>query len=596
MQDEAKIESYLKVPDVENQERGGKSDEDIVPTKYQGLPSELAEEMWEAPIYLDEKINREVTERREKGLAQIREREVRRETGKERVAQAQYDLLDEGQKREFPNLQHAASLRVAEHIKGVKIENLTSEEWFALGKAEDAWKAAQEKNPGTPLTMTFGREIDQKVYANLLNRLAFEQVKVKKAEVAHQQLNKVRVDLGLQPRQEVSQSERGSPQKKEQKKEDVSPENTQALSEVRRLLDRRIAKKPQFKQAQDALYDGFVARADKREIAELLMGELYHEKRTASYPQNPKYQEAWEYANRTKNIPAKAESGWLYRGTFPSKSEKSKTETRGSLNITITPEVVREMDSLIERGVIKANYKFGDPGEGGSADERHDAITIYFLEKPSDDALAALSEIAKRNFRGNTLLGKKVSEGFYISEVGSVSDTHAKEFIEAVKKSDERLGKAVEGYLTTKKGRTAMSEAQFYAVKDALKSYGYDISYDKENGLVFENSGRKEGEHSAKKKKWEEKSQEIDQITDVTGRGIDEGIKEAVTAFNVSEIPTSQSCEGHEEVEGGHRPWPWVEVGAPDEPEERFVGEAEAFAKTAQEKGVPLDELKKGRP
>ncbi|HBV01015.1 MAG TPA: hypothetical protein DEF00_01305 [Candidatus Taylorbacteria bacterium] len=53
---------------------------------------------------------------------------------------------------------------------------------------------------------------------------------------------------------------------------------------------------------------------------------------------------------------------------------------------------------------------------------------------------------------------------------------------------------------------------------------------------------------------------------------------------------------GHKEVEGGHRPWPWVEVAAPDEPEERFVGEAEAFASAAQEHNVPPEELRRGNP
>src|SRR3989344_9186193 len=504
MNPQPKTEAGIIAPNAEREKRDERPAEQLlVPPQYQNLPSELAEEMWNEPVYINERLNREVQERREKGLAQIRERESGRETEKEMAAQARYDLLDEAQKRDFPNLQQAASLRVSEHIKGAKIENLSPEEWFVLAKAEDAWKAAQEKRPGAPFTIRFGREIDQKIYANLIHKLAFEEVKTKKAEVEHQQLNKVIGDLGLQPQEKAKQTEQVLPQKKEQK-ENVSPENAQALSEVRRLLDRRIAKKPHFKQAQNALYDGFVARGDKKEIAELLMEELYHEKRTASYPQNPKYQEAWEYANRTRNIPAKAENGWLYRGTFPSKSEKSRTETRGSLNVIITPDVVREMDDLIERGVIKANYKFGDPDQGGSADERHDAITIYFFDKPTDDAMAALSDIAKRNFRGNTLLGKKVSEGFYISEVGSVSNTHAKGLVESVKKVDEKLGKAVEAYLTHR-GRTAMSEAQFYAVKDALNAYGYDVSYDEEKGLLFGESGEKGAEQNQKEKKLEEK-------------------------------------------------------------------------------------------
>jgi len=53
---------------------------------------------------------------------------------------------------------------VAKHVKGTQgIENLTGEEIRVLRKAEDAWKDSQEKNPGAPLTIKFGKEIDNKV-------------------------------------------------------------------------------------------------------------------------------------------------------------------------------------------------------------------------------------------------------------------------------------------------------------------------------------------------------------------------------------------------------------------------------------------------
>lgn len=100
----------------------------------------------------------------------------------------------------------------------------------------------------------------------------------------------------------------------------------------------------------------------------------------------------------------------------------------------------------------------------------------------------------------------------------------------------------------------------------------------------------------AKEETWANTAREIDEIVDATGRGIDKGIKESVIALNVNGISTSQSCEGHAEVEGGHRPWPWVEVSAPNEPAERFVGQAELFEESARAHGVQVDELKRGRP
>lgn len=52
--------------------------------------------------------------------------------------------------------------------------------------------------------------------------------------------------------------------------------------------------------------------------------------------------------------------------------------------------------------------------------------------------------------------------------------------------------------------------------------------------------------------------------TDKLGLHIDEGIKEAVIGFNINDIPTSQSCEGHfhEKREGAS--YPWIEVYAPE--------------------------------
>lgn len=71
-------------------------------------------------------------------------------------------------------------------------------------------------------------------------------------------------------------------------------------------------------------------------------------------------------------------------------------------------------------------------------------------------------------------------------------------------------------------------------------------------------------EKSEKEILWEKKRAEIDEIADRLGRGIDEKIKEAVTAFTVYEFSTSQSCEGHIRGEEEGEPYPWVEIDAPE--------------------------------
>lgn len=63
---------------------------------------------------------------------------------------------------------------------------------------------------------------------------------------------------------------------------------------------------------------------------------------------------------------------------------------------------------------------------------------------------------------------------------------------------------------------------------------------------------------------WEKKRAEIEMIADRLGKGIDEKIKEAITALAVYEFPTSQSCEGHIRGEEEGEPYPWVEIDSPE--------------------------------
>ncbi len=96
-------------------------------------------------------------------------------------------------------------------------------------------------------------------------------------------------------------------------------------------------------------------------------------------------------------------------------------------------------------------------------------------------------------------------------------------------------------------------------------------------------------ENQEKNLKLEEIRQEVENIGDRLGRPIDEGIREAVVMFKANELPTSDSCEGH--VERG-LPVPYVEVSAPNEPEERFIGQNEAFEKVAKKYNITVEETK----
>lgn len=265
-------------------------------------------------------------------------------------------------------------------------------------------------------------------------------------------------------------------------------DNSKALAKLKELLNKKAAKyeTTRPKLAEDIKNLAEQHKDSRHMIAENIMSLAYGNLRSADYKSkdSAKYQEVWDYASTDGSLPHRLESGWIYRGNMPSSGKK--TENRGSLNVELSKDVINQIDSLISSGVIDANYKFGDPEGQTAATERHDAITIYFLTEPDEKALAALSEIAKKNLRGNELLGRKITDGFYMSEIGSVSDKHAKELIDKFQNIDPDLAKALSGFLTsatTGKSRVAMSEAQVYAIKEALDKFDYDIKYDTNNGF-----------------------------------------------------------------------------------------------------------------
>lgn len=63
-----------------------------------------------------------------------------------------------------------------------------------------------------------------------------------------------------------------------------------------------------------------------------------------------------------------------------------------------------------------------------------------------------------------------------------------------------------------------------------------------------------------KSKNWQQNLQEVDQLADALGQGVDEGIKETVAAFHAFEIHTTASHEG----KLNRYPIPYIDVESPD--------------------------------
>ncbi len=254
---------------------------------------------------------------------------------------------------------------------------------------------------------------------------------------------------------------------------------------IKELIDRvKQGKKQSIIDLYDQLYADIDNPESKRVLIDALFGAVYRNYRHADYPVNPNEEKVWEYASN-KNVPIRKENGWMYRGIFASKG--METVTRGSFNVNLTPELIDGLDKLIMSGQLKANYKFGELGTEAASTERHDSITIYFLEEPSKEVLEELSKIIQPYVRGNNLLGKKVAEGFYMSEVGSVSTQHINEAIAKYKNTYPDFIEAMRRYATPNPGTGStslkLSEAQFYAVRDVAETFGYRLSYDPKTGF-----------------------------------------------------------------------------------------------------------------
>lgn len=233
------------------------------------------------------------------------------------------------------------------------------------------------------------------------------------------------------------------------------------------------------------LFDDIDNPESRTYLASGLFKDVYNEYRIADYPIDINEEHTWENALKNTKVEVNnKKSEWIYRGIFP--KDGLETLTRGSLNVNVTPELIDALDKLIVNGKLKGNYKFGQPGTSAAPTERHDSISIYFLEEPTQDLLQEISKAVQPYVRGDNLLGKKVSDGFFMSEVGSIESNHVEDLVESLKTRDEAFSKALKEYTSPQLGRgesLKMSEAQFYAIKDVAKAFGYDISYDKNEGF-----------------------------------------------------------------------------------------------------------------
>jgi hypothetical protein len=200
-----------------------------------------------------------------------------------------------------------------------------------------------------------------------------------------------------------------------------------------------------------------------------------------------KYIRAESYVNTNKDLSTSPQGAWLYRGQDVG---RNPVVQRGGLNVSISRELIKELDQLILTGKFRGYYKFGSLmlGEDSTALgwKRHDSITLYFTEDLSTEGRVALADVATRHGRGaHELLGEKIVDGFSLAV--NVPDELLPKAVENVTKINPVIGSALKERLTRRDiGELAVSEGLYEAARATLRRFQVSFDYRRDSGLVVD--------------------------------------------------------------------------------------------------------------
>jgi hypothetical protein len=180
------------------------------------MPSEIVEELWQNPIYIDEAKNKSETERRQNALEEIKRAEQNKEAQKEKGLKQQYASLSDEQKTKFPDAQKDVAKILTECIQGKgEIDNLSSEELFVIQKLKTSYENFKKDNPEKSFSFDFAKDIDKRVYDNLAQKLSFSVLENKRNIGDQEKANTIREKLGIS-KQEI-QDDSLAPEQNHQK-------------------------------------------------------------------------------------------------------------------------------------------------------------------------------------------------------------------------------------------------------------------------------------------------------------------------------------------------------------------------------------------
>ncbi|MCD4693853.1 hypothetical protein K8R62_00655 [bacterium] len=175
----------------------------IIPPQYDGLPSEVVEELWDNSIYIDEEKNKTKIERRQNVINQIKVKENAREEKKRTQLIKKYSQLSGDDKGKFSGAQNDAMKIAHEYIKDEReLSGLSKEEEFVFGKIKSAYESFKKENPDKEFPFKLVNDIDRQVWDSFNYRLAFNVLNSQKEISDQDEANKIREEIGV-PEQEI---------------------------------------------------------------------------------------------------------------------------------------------------------------------------------------------------------------------------------------------------------------------------------------------------------------------------------------------------------------------------------------------------------
>lgn len=396
-----------------NQQTDDKSADSQIPEKYQGLPSEVVEElMQDGPEYIDPDVKQSEATRKSHILEAVRAQENARESQKTAMFTEQYKKMTDDQRKEFPQHQQESQQKITGMIQGtLELAGLSTEEDFVIRKLQRQYQEFVREHPGEPYNVELQSEIDKTVFNNLGYRLAFEDKATDQRVDELNEANEIRKQIGI-PEQPIADN----------------PEIQQPQQEAEKTIDDYM-QLPNVEAAYNHLLNklqnsGIIsAGALKPYLYEMLVTRSAYQEQKQKLPELA--DKADEYRNKLSSLQSSlmqtnmdvtidprmmGNPGWFHivtrpesKGKIPGNSQKryATIETSNPNYIDGIDQLASNLKSIAEQNDDSIELKFPESFE--SFIQHNDTLVIHFKKPESaemiDEAL------------GGYLSGKGINEG-----------------------------------------------------------------------------------------------------------------------------------------------------------------------------------------